>query len=413
MASVQNPYFSPKDFIKHTLNTANLYGFSPVEQLVEQARKHKHKRGQYSPQHRGEMDGETAELHAALEMYLAENLNQLSQPVMFYHSNVSDGDVSRHAASYRNGKHKPLRFNLQVIGSTQSVADALVIKVAVDILEELGVSRQCVHVNGIGDRDTMAQYKKQLSGFMRDRIDELPIDGQQALKSNPLSALQYVYQQQLPLKEEMPTTLEFLSEANRQHLWELLEYLEYMGTPYEIDPTLVSDSYYDRTLFEVYDHEAEEAREFGDTEIAVTPLARGGRYDELSRALHAREVPAAGITLECKTRDANESEYVQKRKPKQPKVYFAHLGTEAKRRSLHVLDLLRRSRVPAYQALGSDTFDAQLSMAERMKMPYLVILGQKEALEGTVIVRDMGTRAQETIYQDALPEYLHNTFNVR
>jgi histidyl-tRNA synthetase len=412
MAPVQNSYFSPKDFIKHTINTANLYGFSPVEQLVEQAHAVQRKRGSYNPQHRTEMDGKTAELHAALEMYIAENLNQLTQPVMFYHSNVGDGQVSRHASSYRNGKQKPLRFNLQVIGSTQSVADALVIKVAVDILEELGVSRQCVHVNGIGDKETMANYKKQLANFMRDRIDELPIDGQQALKNDPLSALQYVHQQQLPLKEEMPTTLDFLTEANRQHLWELLEYLEYLGTPYEIDPTLVNDAYYDRTLFEVYDHEAEEAREFGDTEVSVTPLAQGGRYDELARHLHERDVPAAGITLECTTRDQKEAEYMNARNPKKPKVYFAHLGTEAKRRSLHVLDLLRRSRVPAYQALGSDTFDTQLSMAERMKMPYLVILGQKEALEGTVIVRDMGTRSQETIQQDSLPEYL-KAMNIR
>lgn len=43
---------------------------------------------------------------------------------------------------------------------------------------------------------------------------------------------------------------------------------------------------------------------------------------------------------------------------------------------------------------------SQIAQAERLKVPVTLIIGQKEALEGTVILRDMETRSQETVEID-------------
>lgn len=57
-------------------------------------------------------------------------------------------------------------------------------------------------------------------------------------------------------------------------------------------------------------------------------------------------------------------------------------------------------------SMSKDSLGAQLSMAEKMQIPYTIILGQKEAFDGTVIVRNMDDRSQDTIKIEKLAEYL-------
>ena len=91
---------------------------------------------------------------------------------------------------------------------------------------------------------------------------------------------------------------------------------------------------------------------------------------------------------------------------KKPKVYFIQFGFEAKLKSLSIIEVLRKARIPIMQSLSKDSLGAQLSVAERLKIPYTIIFGQKEALEGTVIVRDMNTRSQDTVKIEELTEYI-------
>ena len=91
---------------------------------------------------------------------------------------------------------------------------------------------------------------------------------------------------------------------------------------------------------------------------------------------------------------------------KKPKIYFIQLGFEAKLKSLSVIELLRKAKIPIAQSLNKDSLATQLSTAERLNVPYTIIFGQKEAMEGTVIVRNMENRSQDTISIEKLPEYL-------
>ena len=93
---------------------------------------------------------------------------------------------------------------------------------------------------------------------------------------------------------------------------------------------------------------------------------------------------------------------------KKPKVYFIQLGIEAKLKSLNIIEILRKAHVPMMQALSKDSLGAQLSMAEKSGAPYTIIFGQKEAIEQSVIVRNMETRSQETVKQSKLADYMKN-----
>jgi histidyl-tRNA synthetase len=73
---------------------------------------------------------------------------------------------------------------------------------------------------------------------------------------------------------------------------------------------------------------------------------------------------------------------------------------------LNVIEILRKAHVPVAQALSKDSLSAQLGMAEKSGAPYAIIFGQKEALEQSVIVRNMQNRSQETVKLTKLADYM-------
>jgi len=91
---------------------------------------------------------------------------------------------------------------------------------------------------------------------------------------------------------------------------------------------------------------------------------------------------------------------------KKPKLFFIQLSFDAKLKSMEIIEVLRHARIPMAQSLSKDSLGAQLAIAEKLQVPYTLILGQKEALDNTVIVRDMNNRSQEIIAIPKLAEYI-------
>jgi len=58
-------------------------------------------------------------------------------------------------------------------------------------------------------------------------------------------------------------------------------------------------------------------------------------------------------------------------------------------------------------SLSKDSLSGQLGVAERLGIPFTIILGQKESIENTVIVRNMKTRSQDTVKIEELGDYLN------
>ena len=68
--------------------------------------------------------------------------------------------------------------------------------------------------------------------------------------------------------------------------------------------------------------------------------------------------------------------------------------------------MLRKARIPVEQAISKQNIGSQLAQAEKLGLPYVVIFGQKEALEGTAIVRNMKTRSQKSVKVEDLCAYI-------
>jgi len=67
----------------------------------------------------------------------------------------------------------------------------------------------------------------------------------------------------------------------------------------------------------------------------------------------------------------------------------------AKKKSLKLLEEFRRTKIPVAESISKDSLKAQLRTANKMGMKYVLIFGQKEALDEEIVVRDMDTGTQE------------------
>ena len=111
----------------------------------------------------------------------------------------------------------------------------------------------------------------------------------------------------------------------------------------------------------------------------------------------------AGVTIFSAVKNAAKKVYKQLPKPK---FYLVQLGREAKMRTLSLIESLRANRIPVHHFLGKDKLAVQLANAEALNVSHLIIIGHKEALDGTATIRNIETRAQDTILLELLPEYL-------
>ncbi len=335
-----------------------------------------------------------------MRAYLEHGMMNLPQPLMLY----SYGPTFRHDNPQRGRWRQFRQFNLEIIGTNKSIADALIIRTLITILEEYGFSDLIVDINSMGDIETRPQFIKELTNYYKKHIANMCTDCNERLKTNPLRLLDCKKEECQVYKENAPSFLAHLSSGAKAHFKEVLQYLEEMGIPYRINNSLVrGQSYYTRTVFEVIKTDIDENGK--EKEITITG---GGRYDNLAKMMGSKkDIPSIGTGMSMeRIMMFPECKKLMPRIMKPAKVYFIQLGLEAKLKSLCVMEVLRKARIPIKQSLSKDSLGVQLALAEKMEIPYCIIFGQMEAMNNSVIVRNMSTHSQDTVKIDALSDYI-------
>lgn len=405
-------YYLYQGFFEKAQEIAIYYGFSPVETpMMEDSAIYTSSIGagtdiiekeMYKIKSKSKDDlALRPELTAGIvRAYIENGWQSLPQPVMKYHS----GPVFRHDKPQRGRYRQFWQFDVDALGSDKSIIDALIIKVLMTILEECGSKNLVVDINSVGDKISRPAYTKELVTFYKKHLSDLPAIDRERLKTNPMRILDSKEPKTVEINQLAPDPVSFLTPEAKKHLKEVLEYLEEMGIPYRMNKCLVRGlSYYTHTVFEIQ----EEAKEEGGTPLT---LAAGGRYDYLARELgNKKDIFSVGGSIGVDR--ILEQEWYKKPLPrilKKPKVYFVQLGMDAKLKSLNVIEILRKAHIPIQQSLSKDSLGSQLGVAEKLGIPYTIIFGQKESIDGTVIVKDMKKFSQETVKLDDLAEYIKN-----
>jgi histidyl-tRNA synthetase len=332
--------------------------------------------------------------------YIEHGMQNLSQPVKLWYW----GPFFRYEKPQLGRYRQFWQFGFEVLGEEGSVIDAQIIQIFYNILRELKLKNLIVEVNSIGDSACRPYYKKILVSYLRGQIIGLCQDCRRRIKENPLRILDCKEERCQRIVSQGPQIIDHLCEACHQHFKEVLEFLDEIELPYHLNPYLVRGlDYYTRTVFEIY-----EGEEKGK---ALGALAGGGRYDALTKILGGKETPAVGgaAGIERIVSLMKEKE-IRLKKEKVPQIFLAQLGNLAKKKSLKLIEDFRREGILISESLSRDSLKTQLKIADKMGVKYTLILGQKEALEGTIIIRDMVNGGQETVKVEKLVKEMKKRF---
>lgn len=346
---------------------------------------------------------------AVMRAYIEHGMQNKPQPVKLYYS----GPLFRHDKPQKGRYREFYTFGIEVIGSPKSIMDAMVIHMGILMLKEAGIENISLKINSIGDAESRKDYLKELVNYYKKHLGKMNATDRQRLKDNPLRILDSKDPNLLQINADAPQSVSYLNNTSKKHFKEVMEHLNELGVDYELDHTLVRGlDYYTHTVFEFFtteeNAEASETENAGETLVTKRlALGGGGRYDYLSKAMgYKKEIPGVGFGFGV-DRIVEASKNIPKpRVKKKAKVYFIQLGTEAKMKSLRVIEILRQNKIPVRQSLSKDSLGSQLAIAEKSGIPHTLIFGQKEALENTILVRDMANRSQTTVDIEKLAKHL-------
>lgn len=287
-------------------------------------------------------------------------------------------------------------IQLQVIGTPKSIAEALLIKTTLCILQEEGFKDIGIEINNVGGKESFPNFIRELNNYYKKHLNDMDTECRQLFKDGPHALVTCGTTLKTEVKQNSPSPLNYLNESNRSHFKEVIEYLDSEGIPYDVNKDLLGNpNYSTNTVFKILDKKTGKI------------LATGTRYNQLAKKTgHKKDVPGIGVTIKL----SKPKKVPASRVPKitNTKFFFIQIGSQAKIKSLQVLEMLRKAKIPVQQTITRDKITNQISKAKRLKSPYVLIMGQKEALENSVLVRDTQTHAQTAVKIDNLVEYLKN-----
>lgn len=378
---------SPASFLKHATDVASFYGFAPIKNIERSfsrtpdkiAHLNLNKRSIHSFTSAAGLAGTYAALHP-------------QEPVLAFYATPTPTYTPHTFPLEESGE-----FGLMVVGTNESVGEVVLLKAITMILHEWGAPIARIRINALGDKDSQGRFMRELSLHARKHVGRVDASCVHEPTSDPLSLYRCAQGACREIIAEGPRPVHFLSEKSRVHFRSVLENLEKLGLPYEIDDLLAGDDKSPHVTFAI-DLKDEDATVFG---------AYGGRFDEfVKREARRKDSAGVGASIYFRKKGTTKSHFALLPTARKPKVYFAQLGLRAKLQGLYVVDMFRQAKVPVLQSFDSAHLGLQLQNAQAQGVSHLIIMGQREALDGTVIVRTMQNSSQVTVPLSEVPRFL-------
>lgn len=315
--------------------------------------------------------------------YIEQGMKSWPQPVKLWYF----GPFFRHERPQVGRFRQFWQLGFETIGEKAPVLDAQMIQISYAILEKLKFKDPIIELNSMGCPQCRSYAKRVLKDYFKERKRSLCADCRRRLKENVFRILDCKEEKCQRIIGAAPQFIDHLCKECHNHFREVLEFLDALELPFHLNPYLVRGlDYYTKTVFEIFPKRGELA------------LIGGGRYDGLIKVLGGEEVPGVGMAAGVERLIMGMKEKsLRYKKEKVPKIFLAQVGILAKRKSLKLMEEFRKAKIPVAESLERDSLRAQLNEANKIGVKYVLILGQKELLEGGILMRNMKTGKQRTI----------------
>lgn len=333
-----------------------------------------------------------------------ENINQFILPIKLF----SVGPVFRQEKLQSGRYRESTQFDLEIIGDPKPMAEVGLIALANNFFKELKINVQ-VQINSLGSVDCRKEYSTKLLNFYKERgrRSRLCTACKNNLGKNYLALLDCKEDACVKMKEEAPQIADYLSEASRDHFKKTLEYLDELNINYNFNPYLVRGlAYYNDTVFEFWP-----VSEDGVAQGKLA-LAGGGRYDTMIESFGGMATPAVGLAVGIERTVIKAKDNRDLLNTTSDNIIFiGQLGEQAKIKSLLLFEDLRQAGFNVRHSFCSDSLKLQMEEANNLKAKLSLILGKKEVMDDTIIMRDMDSAVQEVVPYKKIKDKLEKKIN--
>lgn len=332
------------------------------------------------------------EFTAGIMRSFISNGLQHTLPLKFF----SYGPSFRYSKPQQGRYRQFHQLNFEYIGAEGPYTDAEVIKLAQDILSELGVlSYLTLEINSLGCNESRMSYQKKLYEYFLSYKTQLSEDSVTRLNKNPMRILDSKDEGDQKIAQNAPVISEHYTDSSKRYFDDILRYLDLLKVQYTINPRLVRGlDYYCHTAFEY----------IPQIEGNQSSVLGGGRYDGLAKIMGGPDTKAIGFGAGIE-RLALLKEYVL-HEPRQ--VIVMPIDENTLDNSLLLADRLRAEKIRIKLSVtGKLAKRIQKSLDENAK--YIIFIGEDEVKNNNFKVKDLDNRQELLLDFNALLNFIKSS----
>jgi len=297
------------------------------------------------------------------------------------------GAMFRHERPQKGRYRQFHQIDAEVFGADSPMVDAEMMHMLGLLIERVGISGVKLNVNTLGCPDCRLTYREILKSFLKERAERLCADCMRRLETNPLRVFDCKVEECRALLDSAPMLVDYICEDCRGHFDAVKNYMEKLGTRYEVNPKIVRGlDYYMRTTFEV----------ISDRLGAQNAIGGGGRYNGLVRSLGGPDVAAIGFAIGME-RLIMLLQQERRQSERTPRFFVAALGNEPLEKAFLVVQKLRERGIEAEMDYEGRSLKGQMRRADKSGARYVLILGENELSLGQIQLRDMREKTQRLL----------------
>jgi histidyl-tRNA synthetase len=277
------------------------------------------------------------------------------------------------------------QVGVEATGDANPLADAECIALQKQLLDAWGLTGSKIQVSTRGEPSDRQPVADGLRAALQPHIDHLCEDCQRRIDENVLRVIDCKNKNCQNIVDQIPSAIDFMSEASRSYLDQVVAALDAMGIEVTVNPKLIRGlDYYVHTVWEI-SHSALGAQD---------ALAGGGRYEI---ALGKKAIPGVGFAVgfERAIMALNACGITAEQFAPAGGIWLVSLGDAALAENMKLAARLRAKGVRCGMELASKSMKAQMRKANRSGAEKVIILGDEELAKGLAVVKDMAEGTQE------------------
>lgn len=283
-------------------------------------------------------------------------------------------DLGLNGVTIKLNNRKILSGIAEVIGASEFLID---FTVALDKLDKIGKEKVIEEMLSKGISQSAVQMADPLFSISGTSLEQLA-SLKEFLKNSTLGT-------------EGVNELEFILQS--------LENTPLKTASIQIEVTLARGlNYYTGAIIEVGAPEG----------VQMGSIGGGGRYDDLTSIFGLKNVGGVGISfgLDRIYLVLEELDLFPATIASAPKVFFVNFGDQEAQNCIKLIQQLRAEGVSAELYPSSAKMQKQMKYANNRNYPFVVLLGEQELNDQTVVVKNMESGDQQTVSQNELVQFL-------